>query len=58
MIMTHRTFIFLWVGKGGPVIRTFDDVHAFSGYVREVRNLCGWKTVEFRTPTLCIGCVP
>lgn len=50
-----RVFRFVWIGKRGPVLKTFSNIHTFSGYVAEVRVLLGAAAVEFRTPTLCIG---
>lgn len=53
-----RVFRFLWISKTGPRIRIFTDIHAFSGYIAEVRLLCGFDVVEFRTPILAIGVLP
>lgn len=50
-------FRFLWIGPRGPHLKCFQDVHAFSGYVRQARDLLGWNAVEFRTPTLAVGVV-
>lgn len=52
-----RVFRFLWVTKTGPRIRTFTSIEAFSGYIREVRELLGQSACEFRTPVLCVGVV-
>lgn len=48
-------FRFLWIGNAGPAVKCFESVHAFSGYVRHVRDVCGWDSVEFRTPILAVG---
>lgn len=53
-----RVFRFLWISKQGAKLRTFSDVQSFSSYVHEVRHLCGFDTVEFRTPLLAIGVLP
>lgn len=50
-----RVFRFVWIGRRGPVLKTFSSITAFSGYVAEVRVLLGASAVEFRTPTLCVG---
>ena len=52
-----RVFRFLWVTKTGPRVRCFSSLEAFSGYVAEVRALCGVGAVDFRTPVLCVGVV-
>lgn len=53
-----RVFRFLWISKTGPRVRIFTNVHSFSSYVQEVRRLCGFDVVEFRTPQLAIGVLP
>lgn len=53
-----RVFRFLWISKTGPRVRLFSNVSQFSSYVHEVRSLCGFHTVEFRTPVLAIGLLP
>ena len=53
-----RVFRFLWVSKTGPRIRVFTNIHSFSGYVGEVRKLCGSECVEFRSPVLAVGVLP
>lgn len=50
-----RVFRFLWIGKHGPNVRCFTDVHVFSAYIQQVRALCGFDVVEFRTPVLAVG---
>lgn len=50
-----RVFRFLWIGKRGPAVKTFGDVHQFSAYVVQVRTLLGFSSVDFKTPTLAVG---
>lgn len=50
-----RIFRFVWIGNAGPKLRQFTSIEAFSGYVSEVRALCGHAAVEFRTPILAFG---
>jgi len=56
-MMTSRTFLFLWIGRSGPVLRSFDSVHVFAAYVHQARDVLGWDAIEFRTPRLCVGVV-
>lgn len=56
-VPVDRVFRFLWIGKRGPTLKTFPNVHTFSGYIAEVRSLLGSSSVEFRTPTLCVGVI-
>lgn len=56
-IRRPMVFRFLWITKTGPRIKQFSSLSAFSGYIAEVRLLLGCQSVEFRTPTLCIGVV-
>ena len=53
-----RVFRFLWISKFGPRVRVFENIHTFSGYVAEVRQLCGFDVVEFRTPVLAVAVLP
>jgi len=50
-----RPFVFLWVARRGPTIKRFADVHAFTGYVRGVRDMMGSDSVDFRTPSLAVA---
>ena len=54
-VKAPRVFRFLWIGKAGPRVRIFHDALTFGAYVCEVRKICGFDTVEFRTPILAIG---